>query len=366
MNISLLIFDTKNVAVEENVTLNCFRDRLWHSTNLFWIRLVSQSFPEIVGSTMSYDSPIIENIHHITTKQEPGTFVLHINGAQLSDTAVYYCIKVRQRKMTFLKGTFLQVKGPDPGITGVTQDSLSNPVHPGDPVTLQCSVLSNSENRTCTEDHSVYWYRTKPDESHPSLMYSQGNNSYDCERSPEAASQQKCVYSFSRNVSSSDTGTYYCAVATCGEILFGNGTKLNIEGKNFLLTTMDLDEVHRHIIIDESMYIDYKYYYISVSLFYYFIISPLIRAFSNIVPVVRHWDLTNTVLILLCVALSISLIVIAFLIYTIKEKHKTSGKKSYFYIDFLNSIWLGHTHLQLICKVKYSETFASDHFFTLF
>ncbi|XP_026003643.1 uncharacterized protein LOC113009527 [Astatotilapia calliptera] len=263
------IFDTKNVAVEENVTLNCFRDRLWHSTNLFWIRLVSQSFPEIVGSTMSYDSPIIENIHHITTKQEPGTFVLHINGAQLSDTAVYYCIKVRQRKMTFLKGTFLQVKGPDPGITGVTQDSLSNPVHPGDPVTLQCSVLSNSENRTCTEDHSVYWYRTKPDESHPSLMYSQGNNSYDCERSPEAASQQKCVYSFSRNVSSSDTGTYYCAVATCGEILFGNGTKLNIE-------------------------------------------------------VVRHWDLTNTVLILLCVALSISLIVIAFLIYTIKEKHKTS------------------------------------------
>ncbi|XP_039866412.1 uncharacterized protein LOC120720698 isoform X2 [Simochromis diagramma] len=265
------IFDTKKVAVEENVTLNCFRDRLWHSTHLFWIRLVSQSFPEIVGSTMSYDSPTIENIHHITTKQEPGTFVLHINRAQLSDTAVYYCIKVRKRKMTFLKGTFLQVKGPDPGITGVTQDSLSNPVHPGDPVTLQCSVLSNSENRTCTEDHSVYWYRTKPDESHPSLMYSQGNNVYDCERSPEAASQQKCVYSFSRNVSSSDTGTYYCAVATCGEILFGNGTKLDIE-----------------------------------------------------VPVVRHWDLTNTVLILLCVALSISLIVIAFLIYTIKEKNKTS------------------------------------------
>uniref|UniRef100_A0A3B4GUZ4 Ig-like domain-containing protein n=1 Tax=Pundamilia nyererei TaxID=303518 RepID=A0A3B4GUZ4_9CICH len=227
------IFDTKNVAVEENVTLNCIRDRLWHSTNLFWIRLVSQSFPEIVGSTMSYDSPIIENIHHITTKQEPGTFVLHINGAQLSDTAVYYCIKVRQRKMTFLKGTFLQVKGPDPGITGVTQDSLSNPVHPGDPVTLQCSVVSNSENRTCTEDHSVYWYRAKPEESHPSLIYSHGNNGNYCERSPEAASQQKCVYSFSRNVSSSDTGTYYCAVATCGEILFGNGTKLDIEGKFF-------------------------------------------------------------------------------------------------------------------------------------
>ncbi|CAI5652894.1 unnamed protein product [Oreochromis niloticus] len=131
--------------------------------------------------------------------------------------------------MTFLKGTFLRVKGPDPGITGVTQDSLSNPVHPGDPVTLQCSVLSNSENRTCTEDHSVYWYRAKPDESHPSLIYSQGNNSNYCERSPEAPSKQKCVYSFSRNVTCSDTGTCYCAVATCGEILFGNGAKLDIE-----------------------------------------------------------------------------------------------------------------------------------------
>uniref|UniRef100_A0A3Q4HDD1 Ig-like domain-containing protein n=1 Tax=Neolamprologus brichardi TaxID=32507 RepID=A0A3Q4HDD1_NEOBR len=289
------IFDTKNVAVGQNVTLNCSRDHRWLLTNLFWIRLVSQSFPEVLGSTISHDAPIIENIHHITTKQEPGTFVLHINGAQLSDTAVYYCIKESQRTMTFLKGTFLQVKGPDPGITGVTQDSLSNPVHPGDPVTLQCSVVSNSENRTCTEDHSVYWYRAKPDESHPSLIYSHGNNSYYCEWSPEAASQQKCVYSFSRNVSSSDTGTYYCAVATCGEILFGNGTKLDIE-------------------------------------------------------VVHHWDLqkTNTVVFLLCVALSISLIVIAFLIYTIKGKNKTSGKKSYF------------------SKVKYSETFAAGHYLQLF
>ncbi|XP_073777185.1 novel immune-type receptor 13 isoform X3 [Danio rerio] len=25
-----------------------------------------------------------------------------------------------------------------------------------------------------------------------------------------------------------DTGTYYCAVATCGRILFGNGTKINM------------------------------------------------------------------------------------------------------------------------------------------
>ncbi|KAG7465337.1 hypothetical protein MATL_G00175350 [Megalops atlanticus] len=40
-----------------------------------------------------------------------------------------------------------------------------------------------------------------------------------------------CVYKLpKRNLSPSDAGTYYCAVATCGEILFGNGTRLDVQG----------------------------------------------------------------------------------------------------------------------------------------
>ena len=31
------------------------------------------------------------------------------------------------------------------------------------------------------------------------------------------------------NLISSDAGTYYCAVASCGEILFGSGSKLLIK-----------------------------------------------------------------------------------------------------------------------------------------
>ncbi|KAJ8337707.1 hypothetical protein SKAU_G00366730 [Synaphobranchus kaupii] len=43
---------------------------------------------------------------------------------------------------------------------------------------------------------------------------------------------KSCVYNFpKRNLSLSDAGTYYCAVATCGEILFGNRTKLDFEGE---------------------------------------------------------------------------------------------------------------------------------------
>uniref|UniRef100_A0A3Q1ET60 Ig-like domain-containing protein n=1 Tax=Acanthochromis polyacanthus TaxID=80966 RepID=A0A3Q1ET60_9TELE len=43
-------------------------------------------------------------------------------------------------------------------------------------------------------------------------------------------SPQKCVYNFSKTVTSSDAGTYYCAVATCGQILFGNGAKSDNKG----------------------------------------------------------------------------------------------------------------------------------------
>ena len=121
--------------------------------------------------------------------------------------------------------------GPEPDITAITQDFPSDPVHPGDSVTLQCSVLSDSENKKCPEEHRVYWFRAGSDESHPSFIYAHGNSGDECEKSPETRSPQKCVYNFSKNISSSDAGTYYCAVATCGEVLFGNGTKLEIEGK---------------------------------------------------------------------------------------------------------------------------------------
>ncbi|XP_044061708.1 signal-regulatory protein beta-2-like isoform X2 [Siniperca chuatsi] len=163
-------------------------------------------------------------------KQEPGTFLLHISTTKLSDTGVYYCIKVNQLDMKFVMGTFLRIKGPEPDITAIIQVPPSDPVRPGDSVTLQCSVLSDSENKTCPGAHSVYWFRAGSDESHPSVIYAHGNSGDECEKSLEARSPQKCVYNFSKKVSSSDAGTYYCAVATCGEILFGNGTKLDIQG----------------------------------------------------------------------------------------------------------------------------------------
>ncbi|XP_068571651.1 uncharacterized protein [Cebidichthys violaceus] len=221
-----LIFETKSVG--QNVTLTCPRNTTQGISTLFWIRLVSGNLPEFFKGTYTFDKDSVNTTPRITTKQGPGTFLLHIHQAKLSDTGVYYCFRVNTLDVILLNGTFLRIGGPEPDITAVIQERSSDPVHPGDSVTLQCSVLSDSEEKTCPEEQSVYWFRAGSDGSYPSVIYAQRNNSAGCEKSPEAHSPQKCVYSFSKNVGS-DAGTYYCAVATCGEILFGNGTKLEVK-----------------------------------------------------------------------------------------------------------------------------------------
>ncbi|XP_072251429.1 uncharacterized protein [Leuresthes tenuis] len=263
-------FVTTSFSVGQNVTLTCLRQTSHlHQETLFWIRLVSGTWPEFLGGTYNFDNKFddVNQIPHITAKQGNETFILHFNGANLNDTGLYYCFKIKQLDMTFLYGTFLKIKEPEPDITAVIQKPPPDPVHPGDPVNLQCSVLFKSEKKTCSAGHSVHWFRAGSDESHPGLIYAHGNSGDGCERLPETNSTKKCVYNLSRNISSSDTRTYYCAVAACGEILFGNGAKRDIKAPNM-------------------------------------------------------WNLqtANTVLLLLCAALIINLMIISVLIYTIKKK----------------------------------------------
>ncbi|XP_065815145.1 uncharacterized protein [Labrus bergylta] len=233
-------FETKTVGVGDDVTLTCPRDASWYSTQLFWLRLVSGDLPEVLGGINSIESDLVEETPGFTAIKEPGTFVVIINGVKLRDTGLYFCVKQEWIKMTVLKGTFLQIKGPESSITSVVQDISQDPVHPGDLMTLQCSVLSESENNTCPGKHRVFWFRAGSDETHPSVIYTHGNRSGGCEESPEAHSPQKCVYSFSKTVNSSDASTYFCAVAACGEILFGNGTKIDFKGADSRTTVIAL------------------------------------------------------------------------------------------------------------------------------
>ncbi|XP_041653175.1 uncharacterized protein LOC121516141 [Cheilinus undulatus] len=223
------MIEIKIVHVGDDVKLTCPRKTsAFDSAKLFWFRQVSGELPEFLGGTLTFDYDDVNKTPYTTLKQEPGTFVLIISQTQLSDTGLYFCVRQEELKMTLLKGVFLRTKGPESDITTIIQDLSADPDHP-DLMTLQCSVLSDSETKTCPGNHSVFWFRSGSDEAHPSVIYTHGNRRDECEESPETQSPQKCVYSFSKTFSSSDAGTYYCAVATCGQMLFGHGTEINIE-----------------------------------------------------------------------------------------------------------------------------------------
>uniref|UniRef100_A0A3B3C8F8 Ig-like domain-containing protein n=1 Tax=Oryzias melastigma TaxID=30732 RepID=A0A3B3C8F8_ORYME len=108
--------------------------------------------------------------------------------------------------------------------TSVDQSSSEN-IHAGDSVTLNCTVHTGS----CDGEHRVYWFKDSED-SHPGLIYTHGGRNDQCEH--KKTQPHSCVYELLlKNLTRSHAGIYYCAVASCGHILFGKGTKLDLRGE---------------------------------------------------------------------------------------------------------------------------------------
>uniref|UniRef100_A0A8C9TJ03 Ig-like domain-containing protein n=1 Tax=Scleropages formosus TaxID=113540 RepID=A0A8C9TJ03_SCLFO len=186
----------------DSVTLTCFctKDEI---TYIAWFEQPFGQKPQIVAKALFYSQDVefqaeFENRLSLQWIEATKSFNMTILKTELSDSAVYYCVTV------------------------LYNENCYSTLRPGDSVTLQCTV----DSETCAGEHSVYWFRHGSGESLPGLIYTHGNRSDECERSPEAGSHtHSCIYSLpKRNLSPSDAGIYYCAVATCGDILFGNGT----------------------------------------------------------------------------------------------------------------------------------------------
>lgn len=113
------------------------------------------------------------------------------------------------------------------------QPTILDPGLSADHGTLQCSVFTDLENKMCLEDLSVFWLRAEAEESHPDIIYIDNNKRGECKKKSD--SENSCFYHFSKNITSPDSAFYYCAIATCGKILFGNAIKSKI-GKSFSST----------------------------------------------------------------------------------------------------------------------------------
>ncbi|XP_038831528.1 uncharacterized protein LOC120030252 [Salvelinus namaycush] len=211
----------------DNVILQCFYpDR---NSYISWYKLTVGQKPQLVSTIYKYDGGAkfhseFKDNRRFTVQSGNGFYHLHISNTQPYDSATYVCGGMNVNVMEFKNGILLILKGSS---KTVVQQPVSESVQPGDSVTLNCTI----HTETCAGEHSVYWFRHGSGESHPGIIYTHGDRSDQCEKSSEAGSPtQSCVYNLpKRNLSLSDAGTYYCAVALCGEILFGNGTKLDID-----------------------------------------------------------------------------------------------------------------------------------------
>ncbi|XP_051275414.1 uncharacterized protein LOC127374294 isoform X2 [Dicentrarchus labrax] len=265
------------VQLGESVTFTClYPDLEYSNTRIKWYKQTFGDTLAIITTLMKATaSPTFEqgfsssrfNANHTETMS-----TLTILKTIEEDEALYHCGITTWSKDRW-SATYLTFKGNNQRRTDYTvvqQPTVSDPVRPGDSVTLRCSVLSDSDDKACPGEHTVHWFGVRSDKSHASIIYTHGNSLDEWDRKPKASSSPKsCVYHFSKNVSSSDAGTYYCAVATCGSIIFGSGTKLDIEGTSL----WSVDVLQKDSII----------------------------------------------LFVLCAVLAISVIVIAFLIFTIKK-----------------------------------------------
>ncbi|XP_021470677.1 uncharacterized protein LOC110531681 [Oncorhynchus mykiss] len=221
----------KSANVGDMVVLDCF-NKGNVGVMFSWYKQTFENIPQLISTIYKLDKNAtfyqeFKNNPRFSVEGGQGKNNLMIADVELSDSGTYYCGSSYGNNLEFGKGVILIIKGSDSRNMIILQQPVSESIQPGDSVTLNCTV----HTETCVGEHSVYWFRHGSGESHQGIIYTHGDRSDQCEKSPEAGSTtQSCVYNLpKRNLSLSDAGTYYCAVASCGEILFGNGTKLGVE-----------------------------------------------------------------------------------------------------------------------------------------
>ncbi|XP_039896696.1 uncharacterized protein LOC120739098 [Simochromis diagramma] len=212
----------------DKVTFHCsFASRAKY---LSWYKQVIGESPRVISSFYKHllDSnsfhPGFKNNQRISVDSGEDFYRLNIFNVQDSDSAMYYCGQTSISVTKFDDGTFLVLR--EPSHRTFLKQPESNSVQQGDSVTLNCTLLKGSS----AEEDNVYWFKKDTVDSHLGIMYSHTNSSSQCaKRSESSCSAQRCVYSFTKkNVSRSDVGTYYCAVASCSEVLVGKGTRLDV------------------------------------------------------------------------------------------------------------------------------------------
>uniref|UniRef100_A0A3Q2VBY5 Ig-like domain-containing protein n=1 Tax=Haplochromis burtoni TaxID=8153 RepID=A0A3Q2VBY5_HAPBU len=230
--------------VGDNVTLRCFYEGDV-AVMFYWYKQTLGQKPKLISSFYKHDkdgtfSEDFKNNPRFSLDSKNGKNHLTISNLQMSDSATYYCISCYAYKFEFAEGATIHVKGSDLNLQTSVHQLSSATVQLGASLTLNCTVHTG----TCDEEHSVYWFKSS-EKSHPGLIYTHEGRNNRCERKANTQTNT-CVYNLPiKSLNLSDNGMYYCAVASCGHILFGNGTKLGSE----VFNTLSFTCIHRQKLL---------------------------------------------------------------------------------------------------------------------
>ncbi|XP_029956933.1 uncharacterized protein LOC115395502 [Salarias fasciatus] len=206
--------------VGENVTLQCSsQDNT--VTFIYWYQQILMGKPQLISVRMTQKSEVTISAEYqdrfkVVMQNKKGINDLIISDLKVFDSAVYYCGILHFNAVEFGQGVFLHVKSSQSNIQPSIHQPALMPLQLGQNGNLSCIV--NSE--PCAGGQMFYWL--KQGGSQPAVVYpgegwcsNEGRN---------------CTSHFLvKSAGSSDPGTYYCAVDICGKIVFGNGTKVEIE-----------------------------------------------------------------------------------------------------------------------------------------
>ncbi|XP_026175026.1 immunoglobulin kappa light chain-like [Mastacembelus armatus] len=209
--------------IGDNVTLRCFYESNV-AAMFYWYKQTLGHKPKQLSAVFKYDKyefkDEFKNNPRFSLETSHNKNHLKISDLQISDSATYYCIGCISYQFEFVEGVTLSVQGSGLNIPAQVHQSASESIQPGGSVTLNCTVHTG----TCDGEHRVYWFKHSG-KAHPGLIYTHGGSNDQCERKPETQTHS-CVYNLPMNsLNVSDAGTYYCAVVSCANMLFGNGTK---------------------------------------------------------------------------------------------------------------------------------------------
>ncbi|XP_067308085.1 uncharacterized protein [Pseudorasbora parva] len=222
------------VSVHEGETavLSCFISTRQISV-ASWYKQVTGEEPHLIASSLLH-SPEIQfhnefDGNHFEVSRVSDSFSLKIKNTVRSDSATYYCATSFSNILDFGNGTRLVIReSSKPTHQRTTFELFESDVN----VPLQCSI----QNQLVSDggEHRLYWFRHGSGESPPGSVYINRNTSDQCVgRSEAGCLSPTCVYNLpKKTLNSPEKETYYCALATCGEALFGNVSKLNPDSDN--------------------------------------------------------------------------------------------------------------------------------------